>query len=422
MSERGAGGRGGAQIPPRELLACAQSDVTVSSLASRPSWALRSLALLLWAVCGCSQLVDVDDLEVRCELADGEPDPCGAVGKRCGAAGVCETCDESVEERCDGLDNDCDGEVDEGHDEDDDGFSWCGGGVEELRDCIDEDPRIHPASVGPDGEPEMLEVCDGKDNDCNGEVDDSDECADIDCTEDGCIGSLECDEDTGKCIAPRPEGSTCGSDVECAGGFCVDTAELGLTTEGSGEVCASACCVDGDCEGDDVCVVSGVGLRACVPARIAARSEGGDSCMEDSECGSGLCVARRCVETCSTNDDCLISCVVNRGDALMGGDSIWACGANPLGRGDDGDTCFEGDPTGCKSSLCLDSECHDPCATTDDCPDGRVCDVISTGQSRLAACVSASSSTQTCCTNDDCDNDGVCRPVGSSGSWSMYCD
>lgn len=83
---------------------------------------------------------------------------------------VAEEPTEIDEVTCDDLDNDCDGVVDEGCDEDGDGFcdsdrvvdgtpAVCpkGGG-----DCVDTAAHIYPGAV---------EVCDGRDNDCDGEVD-----------------------------------------------------------------------------------------------------------------------------------------------------------------------------------------------------------------------------------------------------------
>jgi MYXO-CTERM domain-containing protein len=69
-------------------------------------------------------------------------------------------------EECDGLDNDCNGDVPpEELDEDGDGFSPCEG------DCEPQDPGIHPAAAEDCG--------DGTDNDCDGDVDEQDdECGD----------------------------------------------------------------------------------------------------------------------------------------------------------------------------------------------------------------------------------------------------
>ena len=67
-------------------------------------------------------------------------------------------------ELCDGKDNDCDGEVEADEtDEDGDGFSECGFSIDPDKlgsdDCDDTDAEIYPGRT---------DVCDGKDNDCDG--------------------------------------------------------------------------------------------------------------------------------------------------------------------------------------------------------------------------------------------------------------
>ncbi len=116
---------------------------------------------------GATELCDGLDNDCDGELPDDEQDA-DADGYR-----VCEAdCDDTnassypyAPEQCDGQDNDCDGEVAEDEiDGDGDGYATCDG------DCDDTETQISP---------EAEEICeDGKDNDCDELIDGDDpDCA-----------------------------------------------------------------------------------------------------------------------------------------------------------------------------------------------------------------------------------------------------
>lgn len=207
---------------------------------------------------------------------------------------VCDSIIRSGErlEVCNGEDDNCDGRIDEGYDKDGDGYTTCGG------DCDDRDPSVHPDAV---------ERCDGKDNNCNGLADDGFNIGGA-CT----AGNGECLREGRRRCAPSGLGVECdakpltplkescdGKDNDCNGqiddglgevvcgvGACRRTmpacqggrASICVPGEPSPELCGDG--IDNDCDGGidegypDVGQVCYAGAGACRrPGKILCNAE-----------------------------------------------------------------------------------------------------------------------------------------------------
>lgn len=124
-------------------------------------------------------------------------------------------------EVCDGIDNNCDGIIDEGFDLDGDGISSCGG------DCNDNNADIFPGNT---------ESCDGLDNNCDGQTDNV---ADLD--GDGfTICNGECN-DTDPTIYPGANEVCDGVDNNCNGSI-----DEGFDLDGDSYTTCAGDCNDGD--------------------------------------------------------------------------------------------------------------------------------------------------------------------------------
>ncbi len=305
----------------------------------------------------------------------GLPGDCSRGYRWCeNGAWVCKPLREPAEEVCDGRDNDCDGFID-GMDRNLDGILTPN---ESLRN-----------GCGVCGD-QVVETCNGIDDDCNGRIDDGAECPyggkcvagecvapcasgecpqPQVCRDDVCVspcagvecdGGQICDRIHGTCYDPC-EGIECTGGQVCLNGRCGDTCyDVGCP---SGETCIypGECVTDPchgfDCAQDEICR-SKDGVEAeCVPSCVFV------SCGINSECVSGVCVARTC-----------------DGEVCSGGQLCWdgECISDPCGRSncEQGLVCVPVAPEeGQPEAQCV----QDLCAYTT-CGPNQVCEVFCAGE------------------------------------------
>ena len=165
-----------------------------------------------------------------------------------GVLQVCNPFQGAQAEICDGIDNDCDGQTDEGL-----GTTTCGLGVcnHTVQNCLGGTPQVCNPLQGA-----VAEVCnDGLDNDCDGFID----CADPNCAASPfCVGPAEnCTnfvDDNGNglidCADPVCNGQACGVGCLCAGGTRTETiCNDGIDNDGDG----LTDCADPNCAGNPAC-------------------------------------------------------------------------------------------------------------------------------------------------------------------------
>jgi len=268
---------------------------------------------------------------------------------------VCAGVGTGMPEECNGLDDDCNGVTDDGlptMGPCDEGGALCLPG---LITCVDGE---YMCVGGSPGEPE---TCDCLDNDCDGETDNG---AGLCGPEGACLPAPHC-----RCAQPCAPGEfPCPAGLICETDFCVPDPCANVSCTPTTEVCLDGACVP-ICETVDDCFAP----RVCRP------SDG--ECVEDNcngfpeRCAEGqFCVDGECVDDPCTG----VACAQN--EFCRGGECVKSCAEVTCAEGQ---TCDAGD---CKDDPCGKVECpdnqvcqpetreciHDPC-TARVCPSGETC-------------------------------------------------
>ncbi|MDP3154218.1 MAG: putative metal-binding motif-containing protein [Archangium sp.] len=361
--------------------------------------------------CGSSKLGECRLGVQTCVVIDGVP-----------RFGACVGAVDAVSELCNGLDDDCDGQVD-------DGFTTQSCGVGECARTID--TCVGGVSLTCTPGTASTEVCDGRDNDCNGQTDDG--LANLVCGVGACARSVvACFNGMPQSCTPgMPTAELCnGADDDCDGtpdeglgqtscglGQCsrtVDACTNGMATACvPGQPQAEACnMVDDDCDGliDETCACTTGQTQGCYTG--APGTQGVGTCRA----GSQSCVAGQwaactgqvvgATETCNgLDDDCDGQADESLGQTMCG---VGACVRTVQNcQGGAAQSCTAGTP-GTESCNGLDDDC-----------DGVVDDGLGTLTCGVGACVNsiaacANGATQTCspgptstevcnAIDDDCD-------------------
>jgi hypothetical protein len=272
------------------------------------------------------------------------------------------------------------------------------------------------------------ELCDGFDNDCDGDVDENTNAL----CDDGnpCNGSETCGGATGCQAGSAP---SCGDGNACTVDSCTDGVGCAHVTIPGCVPCDTASdCSDGNACTAESCnagVCSSAPILGCTPCDDVSDCNDGNACTTET-CNAGACGSATipgCVP-CGDASDC------NDGNACTTESCNAGVCSNDATPGcvpcDTAADC--GDGSGCTTDTCDNGICANtsipgcvPCASASDCGDNDPCsnDLCSAegvcGHSEREGCVPcttvADCDDQNACTADICQADGSCGQVAIPG-------